>query len=62
MHGGSNAADLEAEYKKKTAELEELRLDFEGKRDSPKTTASIFRWTGIVLVAVGAVAMMASRD
>ena len=62
MHGGRNAAEVEAEYKQVTAELAELREEFEGKRDGPQTTASYFRWTGVICVALGAVVMMATRS
>ena len=61
MHGGRSAAELEAEYTQVKAELAELRQEFEGKRDAPKSAARFLQWAGIALVAGGAFATFASR-
>lgn len=61
MHARS-AADIEVEYKQVTGELTQLREEFEGKRDRPKTTASLLRWSGIAFVAAGAFIVFASRS
>src|SRR5688572_6652473 len=44
MHGGKSAAELDAEFKQVTAELETLGAEAEGRIEAPKTAASILRW------------------
>ena len=61
MHG-RKVADIEAEYKKVSEEMTLLREEFEGKRDSPKTMASILRWSGAAFVIAGGLATMAGRN
>jgi hypothetical protein len=62
MYGGRNAADVEAEYEKTTAELAVLREEFQTTRDRPAANASRLRWVGVVCVAIGALAYMAMRE
>lgn len=62
QYRGRSAQQIEAEYKKAKDSLAVLQDEFMGIRDSPQSTASIFRWTGVVCVAIGAFAMMASRN
>ncbi len=62
MHGGRSQAEVEAEHKQVNEELTQLREEFEGKRDRPQTTASLLRWIGVGCVAIGAIAMMATRN
>lgn len=61
MHSGKNPAEVKAEYEKVKAELDTLRAEFEGKRDSPKTAATFLRWSGIAFVVAGAIVVFASR-
>ena len=61
MHGGRSAAEIEAEYKQVSAELTQLREEFENKRDSPKTMASYLRWSGVAFVIAGAIIVFAHR-
>ena len=50
-------AQIQAEYREKKARLAELDKEFKSIKDTPQTTSSYFRWIGIGLVAVGAIAM-----
>ncbi len=61
MHGRS-ASVIEAEYKKVTDELTQLREEFESKRDRPKTMASILRWSGIAFIVAGGLVVFATRS
>jgi hypothetical protein len=61
MHSGKNPAEVKAEYEKVKAELDTLRAEFEGKRDSPKTAATFLRWSGIAFVVAGAIVVFANR-
>jgi hypothetical protein len=61
MHG-RKPADIEAEYTKVKEELTQLREEFQGKRDGPKTMASILRWSGIAFIVAGALVVMATRS
>lgn len=62
MHSGSDAGDVQKKYKDVTEERDTLRAEFEGKRDSPKTAATILRWSGIAFVVAGGIIVFASRD
>ena len=61
MHGRS-AADIDAEYQQVTAELDELRIEFESKRDAPQRTSSLLRWIGMGLIVSGAIATYSIRS
>jgi hypothetical protein len=61
MHAGDSAADVQARYREVKKELEVLRTEFEGKRDSPKTAATFLRWSGIAFVIAGAIIVFANR-
>jgi outer membrane murein-binding lipoprotein Lpp len=61
MHGGRNAAEIDAELKTATAELNALQDEFEGKRDAPKNASRILQWAGIAFVAAGALATFANK-
>lgn len=56
MHGGRNAAELQAEYEQVKAELKVLGEEAEGKIQGPQTAALYLRWIGIVCILVGGVA------
>jgi hypothetical protein len=60
MHARS-AADIEAEYNQVKEEMAQMRAQFEGVRDGPKTIATILRWAGVACVAVGAFASYSNR-
>ena len=61
MHAGRSPAEIEAEYKQVSAELTQLREEFEHKLNSPKTMASYLRWSGIAFVIAGAIVVFANR-
>jgi uncharacterized protein YjeT (DUF2065 family) len=61
MHGGRGAPEIEAELKTKTAQLDELQAEFEGKRDAPKNASRILQIAGIAFVAAGALATFAAK-
>ena len=61
MHGGSNAAELEAEFAEVKAELGQLAEELEGRIESPKTTATILRYAGIAFVVAGGLVVYAGR-
>ena len=61
MHGGRNAAVIDAELKTATAELTALQEEFEGKRDAPKNASRILQIAGIAFVVAGALASFANR-
>ncbi|TWU22568.1 hypothetical protein [Bythopirellula polymerisocia] len=54
---GGDPAEVQAEYREKKAKLAEMQQELESIKDSPQTSASYLRWTGIALVVVGAVAV-----
>jgi hypothetical protein len=62
MHGGKNAAEIQAEYEQVKAELETLGDEAEGKIKGPQTTAAYLRWIGIACTLVGVVAFYAVRE
>lgn len=61
MHGGRNAAEIDAELKTASAELATLQAEFEGKRDAPQNASRILQWAGIAFVAAGALATFANK-
>jgi hypothetical protein len=61
MHGGRSAAEIEEEFQRVTAELEQLGAEAEGRIQAPKTAAMILRWTGIAFIVAGGIAVYGSR-
>ncbi len=61
LHTGRDPGETLAAYKQATAELEQLRAEFENTRDSPKTAAFFLRWSGIACIVVGAVVVWSNR-
>ncbi|QDT71253.1 hypothetical protein [Lacipirellula limnantheis] len=61
MHGGSNAAELEAEFQQVKTELTQLSDELDGRIESPKTTAAILRYAGIAFVVAGGLVVYAGR-
>ncbi len=57
-----NPAEVQAEYREKKAKLAELQQELESIKDSPQTSSSLLRWTGIGLVVVGAVLLKVLGD
>jgi hypothetical protein len=55
MHGGPELGQAKAEFDRLTAEGEQLKADFESAAQQPQTMSKIFKWTGILLAAVGVV-------
>ncbi|BBO32779.1 hypothetical protein PLANPX_2391 [Lacipirellula parvula] len=60
MHGRS-VSEIDSEYQKVTAELEQLRVEFEEQRDAPKRVSGVLRWLGIAIIVIGVVGNYASR-
>lgn len=60
MHSGPGA-DAVVEYRAAQQELAGLRNEFENRRDAPTTASSFLRWSGIALVLLGGLAVMATR-
>src|SRR5882672_7889719 len=52
--GGRTAYAIDAEYKQAVAELDQLRAEFESKRDAPKQATTFLRWSGAAFVVAGA--------
>lgn len=50
-----NPAEVQAEYREKKAKLAEMQQELDSIKDSPQSSATFLRWTGIGLVVVGAV-------
>jgi hypothetical protein len=55
MHAGQDIGQLKAESIELEKEFQALKADFESATDKPKTVASIFKWAGIAVAAVGIV-------
>ncbi len=55
FHSGPDIGTLKAESDSLLKEFEQLKTDFESATERPQTVASILRWTGLVLAAVGAI-------
>jgi hypothetical protein len=62
MHGGANAAELEAEFEKVRAELKLLADELEGRIENPKTTATTLRYAGIAFVVAGGLVVYSGRS
>jgi hypothetical protein len=61
MHSGKNPAEIQEEYDKIAVEYAELHQAFLSASNSPKTSASILRWSGIAFVAAGGLFVFANR-
>jgi hypothetical protein len=62
MHGGPDMATLKQEYDGLRTENEELKAQFESAYNSPRTTSTILKWTGISLAGIGIVGWLAVRE
>ncbi|HMP05567.1 MAG TPA: hypothetical protein PJ982_04385 [Lacipirellulaceae bacterium] len=62
MHGGKNAAELQAQYDAVNEEYMKLRAEFDNAAQSPKTAATYLRWSGIAFVVAGAIVVFANRE
>ncbi len=60
--GGPSPQEAQAKFNEAEAELDTLREEFEGIRDSPNTIGTYLRWAGIalVLIAGGATVVFSS--
>ncbi len=61
MHGGENAAEIQAELDQVKAELQSLDSELQGKIDAPATASSILRYAGIAFVVAGGLAVYAGK-
>ena len=61
MHGGANAAELQAEFDQVKADLKTLSDELEGRIAAPKTAATILRYAGIAFVVAGGLVVYAGR-
>lgn len=57
-----NKEAAKAEYDKVKARANELRTMFETAYDAPRTTATVLKWTGISLFALGLVGWFAFKE
>jgi hypothetical protein len=62
MHSGQNPGELIVEHRKVREQYDKLKAEFEGVRDRPASTARALRWTGIALVSVAGLLLVASKD
>jgi hypothetical protein len=62
IHSGKNPAEVQAEYDKVTAEYDQLKQEFASATNSPKTTATFLRWSGVAFIIAGAMVIMATRS
>lgn len=61
--GGLSPQEAQANFDEAEAELDTLREEFEGIRDSPNTIGTYIRWAGIALVLIaGGATMVLSGD
>lgn len=61
MHAGENPAELKAKYDEIETEYKSLYQEFKNADESPKTAASILRWSGIAFVVAGGLVVFATR-
>jgi hypothetical protein len=55
MHKGQDIGQLKVEYEALKKEDEQLKAEFSGVYDSPRTTSKVLRWGGISLAVIGLV-------
>jgi hypothetical protein len=53
MHGGPDPAQAKAEYEELKVEDTQLAAEFSGAYDTPRTMATILKWSGLSLAVVG---------
>jgi hypothetical protein len=61
-HKGRSLAELQKDYDSLQSEYSGLKADFGHARDSPKTTSTFLRWSGVAFVAAGALILFAKRE
>jgi hypothetical protein len=55
MHGGSDLGQAKAEYDQFKVENDQLAAEFSGVYDTPRTLATVLKWTGLSLALVGVI-------
>jgi hypothetical protein len=50
---GQDSASAKAEFDKLKLEDDELKADFSSAYDTPRTTSTILKWSGLSIAAVG---------
>ncbi len=61
MHG-RKVADIQAEYTKAREEHAQLKAEFNGSINRPKTAATVLRWSGIAFIVAGGLVVFATRS
>ena len=56
-YGGRDPVELNQEYEQAKAKLATLKAEFEQVTQAPRSTASLLRWTGLVGLIIGLVAL-----
>lgn len=59
---GEGVAVLQAKHDEIKKQYDALLAEFESARDSPATTGSTLKWVGVIIAAVGALFVFASRN
>jgi hypothetical protein len=62
MHSGPDLGKAKAEYDAIKQEATQLQADFEMAYDSPRTTATVLKWSGISLAVVGLMGWYAVKN
>jgi hypothetical protein len=55
MHSGPDIGQAKAEYDKLKIENDQLAAEFSGVYDTPRTLATVLKWTGLSLALVGVI-------
>jgi hypothetical protein len=55
MHGGPDLGQAKADYEKLKVEDAQLAAEFSGAYDTPRTMATVLKWSGLSLALVGVI-------
>lgn len=62
LHSGQDLGQMKAEYEQLKKENEQLNADFNSAADTPRTIATVLKWTGISLACVGLIGWYAANQ